>query len=243
MSGPLAVYADAGVYTPRIASRRSSGGCDPDAAYNPDGPCTPLRPAVIEPVVVASAVPSNGSVGCDPDAAYNPNGACTPLRQPTFEPVAAVTPAASYSSADCDPDAAYDPTRPCRPAPISAAVIAEPLDQPAPAHSVAFSRNVKAVVMRAPQPVSAETGRWSIQVGAFANLSTALAAADSARMAAPDMLRMARTELPPTTPFGGKIAYRARLAGLSPSLAASACARLSGRGLPCMTVPPARDSF
>jgi hypothetical protein len=86
-------------------------------------------------------------------------------------------------------------------------------------------------------------GRWAIQVGAFASLSTAESAAEHARSAAPDLLRTAKIELPATTPFGSQVAFRARLLGLSQTAAADACARLSGRGIACITVPPDRGSF
>ncbi len=92
-----------------------------------------------------------------------------------------------------------------------------------------------------PAPAPA-LGAWGIQVGAFANLATAQAAAENARTMLPELLRTAKTELPATTPFGGKIAFRARLVGLSPAAATDACSRLSGLGLPCLTVSP-RDTF
>jgi hypothetical protein len=86
-------------------------------------------------------------------------------------------------------------------------------------------------------------GRWAIQVGAFASLATAQAAAEGARAALPDLLQTAKIELPATTPFGSQVAFRARLFGLSPSAAVDACARLSDRGMACMIVPPPRDTF
>ena len=86
-------------------------------------------------------------------------------------------------------------------------------------------------------------GRWAIQVGAFANLATAQAAAEGARSAVPNLLGKAKIELPATTPFGSQVAFQARLMGLSPEGAADACSRLSARGTRCMTVPPGRDSF
>ena len=82
-----------------------------------------------------------------------------------------------------------------------------------------------------------------IQVGAFATLSTAEAAAEAARSAAPDLLRITKIELPATAPLGTQVAFRARLAGLSQTAAAEACGRLSARGMACITVPPSRDSF
>jgi D-alanyl-D-alanine carboxypeptidase len=64
MSGPLAVYGA------QFAARPTPAGCDPDAAYNPDGPCTKLRPATEAPVIMAAAG------NCDPDAAYDPTQPC-----------------------------------------------------------------------------------------------------------------------------------------------------------------------
>jgi D-alanyl-D-alanine carboxypeptidase len=278
MSGPLAVYAGTGRAAPLFASRGSPNGCDPDAAYNPNGPCTPLRQPSFQPVAVAAAAPVYVPGFCDPDAAYDPNRPCRPAPQtapvmseaavpvyasgycdpdaaydpvrrcrpaPQTAPVVTEAVAPAYATGFCDPDAAFDPSRPCRPAPsppAAAPVVAEPLPPPAAWRGATFASSVRSVAA-SPRPVAFDTGHWAIQVGAFANLATAEAAADSARKAVPDVLRTARTELPPTTPFGGKVAYRARLAGLTPEAATDACARLSGRGLACMTVPPARDSF
>jgi hypothetical protein len=86
-------------------------------------------------------------------------------------------------------------------------------------------------------------GRPAIQVGAFASLATAEQAAETARSAAPELLRTAKIELPPTAPFGAQVAFRARLAGLSQTAAASACSRLSAHGTACITVPPSGTSF
>jgi len=97
-----------------------------------------------------------------------------------------------------------------------------------------------------PPPIAAvppPAGAWGIQVGAFASLSTAEAAAQSARAAAPDLLRSAKIELPATTPFGSQTAFRARLVGLSQTAAADACSRLSSHGTACLTVPPSHTSF
>jgi hypothetical protein len=92
------------------------------------------------------------------------------------------------------------------------------------------------------QPVSYTaanpTGHWAIQVGAFANLTAAQAAADRARAALPDLLRTASVELPATAPLGSQVAFRARLSGLPATVAIDACARLGARGMACMTVPP-----
>jgi D-alanyl-D-alanine carboxypeptidase len=149
MSGPLAVYAGP---TVQMAAQSTSSGCDPDAAYNPNGPCTPLRPAELQPVAVASAAPaavfaaSYRQAACDPDAAYDPTHPCQPLpaaQAAAPEPAYGRSYAApayagpsyptapSYPQGDCDPDAAYDPSRPCQPLPAaSAPVVAQSLPPP-----------------------------------------------------------------------------------------------------------------
>jgi D-alanyl-D-alanine carboxypeptidase len=244
MSGPLAVYG-----TTQFAARRSSSGCDPDAAYDPARPCVPIsQPAV---VAVAAPAPAYSTAGCDPDAAYDPTRPCRPAPA-----VAAAPPLAVVTSADCDPDAAFDPAHPCRPAPVAAEpVVAAPIVAQALPPLVERHLNYAGGGSRPLQESGAQravfnpgagpgptAGRWGIQVGAYANLATAQAAAESARAALPDALRTAKIELPATTPFGGKMAFRARLVGLPPAAASDACARLSGRGMACITVPPARDA-
>ncbi len=270
MSGPLAVYGGRGGPAPQFASRRTVGGCDTDAAFDPANPCQPVRQPAIQPAVYLTASPStspNGT-GCDADAAYDPTRPCAPGRAATGASLALAAPPAPVrlAPADCDPDGAYDPARPCGPPPVAARVQASPLLAPAPRPPVVEATRsdtgllgnypagerrplqeigVQRGAFIAPAPALAPAsapGAWGIQVGAFASLATAQAAAESARTAVPDLLRTATTELPATTPFGGKIAFRARLVGLSPGAATSACSRLSGQGLPCMTVPP-RDTY
>jgi D-alanyl-D-alanine carboxypeptidase len=271
MSGPLAVYAGSRGYATQSASR-AVGGCDPDAAYTPGGPCTPARRPTYQPAVYTTgpAPPTYVGTGCDPDAAYDPARPCTPAPAPSVKTVtvAALAPA---PLGGCDPDAAYDPTRPCRPAPAapvppspvqsaplpaaiapSTPVIVAALPQPDTGRHLDYipgarrplqETTAQRVALAAPAPAPAPAlGAWGIQVGAFANLATAQAAAENARTMLPDLLRTAKTELPATTPFGGKIAFRARLVGLSPAAATDACSRLSGLGLPCLTVSP-RDTF
>ena len=255
-SGPLAVYAGPSV---QLAAQPTPAGCDPDAAYNPGGPCTPLRPAV----VVASAVPapvyaaSSRRDACDPDTAYDPTNPCqpVPVETPAAPPAAIVTEPAhgpAYAQGACDPDAAYDPTHPCRPVPAApAAIVAQSLPPPAPGPmppgQTGYATVLRPLQERMAQQVAFSPGpppgRWAIQVGAFANLASAQAAAENARSAVPDLLRTAKIILPKTAPFGSQVAFRARLFGLSAPAAADACARLSGRGVACMTVPPTRDSF
>ncbi|MEO9190205.1 MAG: lytic transglycosylase domain-containing protein [Acetobacteraceae bacterium] len=208
LSGPLAVYAGIPSY-----------GAAPYAPAQP-------------PVVLANASPGS----CDPDAAYDPSRACAPLpRAPSpYAPIVPVRPVvlASASAASCDPDAAFDPGRPCTPPPRPRAV---PIITTPPPTSFGPARPS---VQLASLTVGRPTGSWAIQVGAFLNPEAARLAAADARRAAPDLLSAAAVEAPPTTPFGGALLYRARLASLTPETASLACARLSTRGTACMTVPP-----
>jgi D-alanyl-D-alanine carboxypeptidase len=259
MSGPLAVYGGSSGYAIDFASHQTAGGCDTDAAFDPRNPCQPVHQPAIQPAVYVAAYSSDA--GCDADAAYDPTRQCAPVRASTGQSVAsaAAAPAPGRTThTGCDPDGAYDPTRPCDPTPVAAPVPSSPFLAQAPrpplveaarpdtnpqAHYATSERrplqetSVQRGAFIAPTSTPVP-GEWGIQVGAFANLATAQAAAESARTALPELLRTATTELPATTPFGGKIAFRARLVGLSPTAATNACSRLSGQGLPCMTVPP-----
>jgi D-alanyl-D-alanine carboxypeptidase len=194
---------------------------------------------------VARAVYRPTPAGCDPDAAYDPGRPCVPTRPAVVQTVAAAVPV-PYVSTDCDPDAAYDPTRPCRPPPM-APVVTQPLAPPPARTAVRYATEVRPLQERMAQPVAFAAGpppgRWMIQVGAFATLSTAQSAADRARAAAPELLDRTKIELPATAPLGAQVAFRARLSGLSPQAAAEACGRLTGQGMACITVPPAQGSF
>ncbi len=262
MSGPLAVYAGGATVT-RAFYRPTPAGCDPDAAYDPRRPCTPMAPAVVQTVAAAAPAPYV-STDCDPDAAYDPTRRCrpAPIAPAGVQAVAAAAPA-PYVSTDCDPDAAYDPTRPCRPAPIAQAgppmvapVVAQPLAPPASRPTVRYATEMRPLQERMAQPTGfapaafapgapsgPPPGHWMIQVGAFATLSTAEGAAERARAVAPDLLDRTKIELPATAPLGAQVAFRARLSGLSAQAAAQACSRLAGQGMACITVPPAQGSF
>jgi D-alanyl-D-alanine carboxypeptidase len=160
----------------------------------------------------------------------------------TYTPPPPVARAAPQPVAPCDPDAAFDPSRHC-------VYTSQPYAEVAsrtPQHEFAspFHRPVQA----APLPPAREggmtaaspAGRWAIQVGAYATLPGAQSAAERARATLPDLLRMANVELPPTAPLGSKVAFRAQLTGLPAHVAKDACAKLSGHGMPCMTLPPDR---
>ena len=109
-SGPFAVYASARsgrAQRPTIASL--AAGCDVNAAYNPNHPCTTLlhaaeQPANTQPAYTQQAyapeavVRQVGAGGCDLDAAYDPAHPCTSSAQS-----AGVSSAASVQHAPLGP--------------------------------------------------------------------------------------------------------------------------------------------
>lgn len=223
LSGPFTRYASArsgrgGGRAPSVMSL--AAGCDLNAAYNPNRPCSSLERAAVQPAPVQTAfAPKAGVGGCDLNAAYDPNHPCTSIGQvaaasPMREPLAAQPPASGVRLASAAPQ------------PFPAAASAPPRHAAAPAAR-----------QQPPRP-AAPGGGWAIQVGAFKNPNLARAVAEGARAQAHDQLHSAAVSLPPTAPFGGSVLYRARLVHLSESAASGACTRLNKRQLPCVVVAP-----
>jgi D-alanyl-D-alanine carboxypeptidase len=255
-SGPFAVYASRSGRAQRPTIASLAAGCDVNAAYDPNHPCTTLlhaaeQPASTQPAYTQQAYASEavvrrvGTGGCDLDAAYDPAHPCTSSAQSV-----AVSSAASVqraptagvqlaSAANCDPNAAFNPARPCHAATAASAVVLPPARvRPA---SAPFHQPTTASSHALPSHSHEPGGGWAIQVGAFASPGLARTVAEGARAQAPDQLRSAALALQPTAPFGSKVLYRARLANLSAGAASSACARLNHRQLPCVVVPPSRS--
>jgi len=143
LSGRFAVASArsgrAGRTAPTIASL--AAGCDLNAAYNPNRPCTSLERAATQPAPIQTAMvpqlgaPQLGANGCDLDAAYDPNHPCTSQGQ-----VAAIPPPASVqrvAAAGCDPNAAYNPNRPCYGAVAVSGATASGAPGPARPHQLA----------------------------------------------------------------------------------------------------------
>jgi hypothetical protein len=159
--------------------------------------------------------PGSNAGACDLNRAYNPASPCVTARAtPALVQQAAVQ---QPATADCDPNAAYNPDAPCSTA-SNAAIATAPMPAPAP-NTVAAN------------------GNWAIQVGAFSTEGLARAVAEGALAQLPGMVGGAIIELPPTTPFGGQVLYRARLTNLSAQTASNACAELKARQLPCIVIP------
>ena len=224
-SGPFAVYASARsrrAQRPTVASL--AAGCDLNAAYNPSHPCTSLERAAAEPVSVQTAfVQQLGVNGCDLNTAYDPNHPCTSL------PQTPAAPGVLMASAEGSAAAAGSPVQ-----------LAPPTVQPHPKPAPPSQPPSRSVAPGGPAPIQSASsgGGWAIQVGAFKSPDLAREVAEGARSQAPDQLRSAALAVQPTAPFGNTVLYRARLANLSASAAASACTRLNQRQLPCVVVRP-----
>ena len=89
---------------------------------------------------------------------------------------------------------------------------------------------------------AASGGVWGIQVGAFSSRMQARVAANGVHDALVDLLSTAQIQLLPTSPFGGRILYRAQLSNLSAEVARTACARLATEQQPCIVVAPRQAS-
>jgi hypothetical protein len=256
-SGPLAVYA--GGATVRYAAARTPSGCDPDAAYDPGRPCAPARPAFVQQAVLQTppeAPRSPTPADCDPDAAYDPAQPCKRRPESVQEAFAAPPPRAESYQPPIEPQplpqhASLTRTAPDNPraysfTPAPAArpytnVAAEPVPHGgyfAGSHARPIQESMTQPAVYQPVTPPPPPPQWAIQVGAYPTLSAAEAAADNARAQAPDLLARAKVELPATAPLGTRVAFRARLSGLTASAAADACSRLEGVGVPCITVRP-----
>jgi hypothetical protein len=124
-SGPLARYAAArlagGTRARRTTVASLAAGCDLNAAYDPNHPCTSLELAAVAPAPVPEdAARSTGTNGCDLDAAYDPNHPCRSLPQLAAASTAPVLPQTATNG--CALDAAYEPDHPCTAPPPQAAV-------------------------------------------------------------------------------------------------------------------------
>lgn len=250
MSGPLANYAVVGsasaVGPPTVTNFAT--GCDVDAAYDPDHPCTveaPITPASGGVVEATDEPVSTGS--CDLDAAYDPDSPCTPAMPSSVQQMAS-------AAGNCDLNRAYDSDSPCSPA---APAVMAPVQQAAAQQTMTAAPEISQSSLYQPAAAMAPTGpsqipsanateppapqpaggAWAIQVGAFSSQGLARIVAEGARAELPDQLESAAIAVPATTPFGGLVLYRARLINLSSKTALNACAQLNQRQLPCIIVP------
>ena len=109
-----------------------------------------------------------------------------------------------------------------------------PSGRAAPGRSWVYSSSGLSVVPVA--AASTRRGDWGIQVGAYADRLESENALAAARARGGELL--AGTQPAITSVQRSGVLYRARLVGLSAEDATTACARLSGQGMDCFTVPP-----
>src|SRR5271169_895838 len=84
LSGPLAMYASSrsnGVIAAAPGVTSLAAGCDLNAAYDPNHPCTSLERAAAAPAPLQALVQQEGTNGCDLNAAYDPDHPCRSLGQ------------------------------------------------------------------------------------------------------------------------------------------------------------------
>ena len=242
-SGPFANYqaGSAGQASPSLADFAS--GCDVNAAYDPDHPCTAAAQTGViqgQPVIVASASagtcnadsaydpddPCSASGSCDADTAYDPDSPCTPAQTPQMQAPQVQTaevqpaPAPAAQQPDCGSSAVFNPA--C-PASVIASVESAP---PPPSQPASY------------QPAPLTQQNWGIQVGAFENAGLAQTVAQNALNQLSSVAADAAVSVSSTSPFGGNILYLARLIHLSAQQAVQACSALNQRQLPCVVVRP-----
>ena len=87
------------------------------------------------------------------------------------------------------------------------------------------------------ETAQASGGQWLIQVGAFHRYALAEQAAQNAAKLAPGTLVNGEIKIVPTSPKKGKPIYRARIAGLSKTEAAKACAARQAKNIACIRAP------
>jgi D-alanyl-D-alanine carboxypeptidase len=121
LSGPLAIYASRsnGVIAAAPGVRSLAAGCDLNAAYDPNHPCTSLERAAAAPAPLQALVQQEGTNGCDLNAAYDPAHPCAWQVQAaaTSAPPPQQASVQQAPASGCDANAAYDSDHPCRPAP------------------------------------------------------------------------------------------------------------------------------
>ncbi|MFO1056136.1 MAG: lytic transglycosylase domain-containing protein [Dongiaceae bacterium] len=273
-TGPLAGYAVASVdmgggFDPRrmrparevalVGGKPAPAGCDPLAAYDPNGPCGRGGAPVETGVAVADLTPA-------------PASPAAPAPQPEPTLVAVELPAPAPAGKPAPPPtlvALAKPLPPPEPVPASKPALAKPapakpaLAKPAAAsasrldQAVAFlsapptAKPVTMATAPAPSRVQlaavpaaelAPVGRSAIQVGVFGNADAARAAAAKARLTGLSQLSGTQVQVAKTTPFGGNVYYMARLVGLTPGAAVDACKVLARKSIKCQVVTPIQGS-
>ncbi len=124
-------------------------------------------------------------------------------------------------------------------APVSAKTSARTKSTAVAARQSSYSAPAQARSRAAVETAQASGGQWMIQVGAFHRYALAEQAAQNAAKLAPGTLVNGEIKIVPTKPKKGKPIFRARIAGLSKTEAAKACAALQAKNIACIRAPDA----
>jgi hypothetical protein len=225
--------------TALVGGKPAPAGCDPLAAYDPNGPCGDGAPAATG-VAVANLAP----VPAAPAAPAAPQPALVAVALPPPAPVEASKPApAPAVVALAKPQPAPAPAKPASDLRLDQAVAFLSAPSSAkPATMAAAPAAPRVQLASVPPAELAPVGRSAIQVGTFGNADAARAAAAKARLLGQSLLSGAQVQVVKTTPFGGNVYYMARLVGLTPGAAVDSCQALARRAMKCQVVTPTQGS-
>jgi D-alanyl-D-alanine carboxypeptidase len=213
------------------------GAIAPAAASEPPVPAAPA------PVTVASAAPATPvAAGTAPilalgEAVIAPAAlvaVATGAADKPAKPVPPPAPAKPVLVASATPDPA--PTLvPSAAKPVKMAV---PLPKPSPpAPAKRGAAHITLAAIDSGDTVVVSSGRFAIQVGAYAKFAPARQAAELATRQVPTLLRGARIAIDEKAGESGKL-YRARIGGLTEAGADAACRQLKARGTSCLVLKP-----
>lgn len=256
LAGGGALPAETVNYVASIAPRIGRSGAAPVSAYA----AAPAPPATRVQVVDAmQPIRSPGDPGMPPV----PEPQLMARMEPIASPGDPGFTAGQEAMAAVPVGPSGDPGVPVpRPQPAAASALAIARSTPSAttstmsaAHTPQPTRPLLAATVSTPRgsgfhlisPAMADTlptssGRYAIQVGAFATPGEARSAAVSARGLSSGVPASAETVIAPVSRSDGRVLFRARLYGLSPESAAHACQRIQAHGSPCFVVPPDASS-
>jgi D-alanyl-D-alanine carboxypeptidase len=213
------------------------GAIAPAAASEPPAPAAPA------PVTVASAAPAAPAVaGAAPILALGeavtapaaPIAVATVAADKPAKPVAPPAPAKPVVVASVAPD----PGPRLIPSAAKPVKLAVPLAKPnPPAPAKRGAAHITLAAIDSGDTVVVSSGRFAVQVGAYAKFAPARQAAELATRQVPALLRGARIAIDEKAGESGKL-YRARIGGLTEAGAEAACRQLKARGTSCLVLKP-----
>ena len=204
----------------------------------------PPAPAIPAPAMVAAAAPAiPAATGGAPIVALG-----EAVIAPAAAPIAVAVLAAEKPAKPLPPPAAAkpvllasvepDPAPTVRPSAAKPVTMAVPLAKPTPpAPAKRGAAHITLAAIDSGDTVVVSSGRFAIQVGAYAKFAPARQAAELATRQVPTLLRGARIAIDEKAGESGKL-YRARIGGLTEAGADAACRQLKARGTSCLVLKP-----